>query len=255
MLTHVFASILIPAAISIQDLPPIEPAPEVQYLLLVRHGESQFNVPNQNGARYVQGKNIPVPLTEKGKEQAGRLARHLVKKLPFQGQIVICSSTAKRASETASILFEGLREHCRCELSGCFENLCELSQGRWEGVLQDAHYHSELNKWEQLSAALKYLTPRIEGGESFKDLVDRTLPELQNLVCKHRHKMIIAVTHYVAMNALTLHWSRASITLSEHQGSKLPQVKFNNCDILLIELLQDDPIDQAKILIHIKTEE
>ncbi|MCE5316827.1 MAG: histidine phosphatase family protein, partial [Parachlamydia sp.] len=221
----------------------------------VRHGESRFNVPSQNGARYVQGKNIAVPLTEKGKDQVGSLARHLIKKLPFPEQIVICSSAAKRASETANILFEGLREHCCCELSGCFENLCELNQGAWEGMLQDAHYHNELNKWERLSAALKYLTPRLEGGESFKELVDRALPELQNLVSKHRHKIIIALTHYVAMNALTLHWSRAFLTLSDDQGSKLPQVKFNNCDILLLELRQDDAIDQAKILMHIKTEE
>lgn len=242
---------LVPAIAPIQDAAPLPPSSEIQHIILVRHGESRFNVPDENGVLYIPGQNNAVPLTEKGEEQARQLALHLIKKLPSNEPIVLCSSTAKRAHDTAVTLFKKLHPPFNCQLGDSYEGLCELSQGPWEGLPQDETYYRELSKWEQLSAAQKLLTPRLEGGESFQELIDRALPELQRIVDQHRGKTIILVTHYVAMNALTLHWSGARHSLSDIPGSRLPQIRFNNCDMLLIEL--DESVHQGKVLMHIQS--
>src|SRR5206468_2402206 len=78
----------------------------VQHLYVIRHGESVFNVPDANGIKYISGESNHVPLTELGKDEARKLAQVLSKKIAKDQKIVICSSTARRAIETADIIFE-----------------------------------------------------------------------------------------------------------------------------------------------------
>src|SRR5437016_1416429 len=97
MLTAVcgVAALLAPSAIPLYEAEPLpNPSSEVQHIVLVRHGECLFNIPDEKGIYYTSGKSNHIPLTEKGKKQACQLAQQLRDKIAHGEKVVICSSTA-----------------------------------------------------------------------------------------------------------------------------------------------------------------
>lgn len=126
-------------------------------LLLVRHGETQWN----RESRF-QGQ-IDIPLNETGKEQGARAAEFL-KAIPIDFAI---TSSLSRPKETAQII---LQHHPGVELAEADE-LVEIGHGLWEGKLEAeirAEYDDLLNQWKQAPE-----TVQMPEGENLQQVWDR----------------------------------------------------------------------------------
>lgn len=127
-------------------------------LVLVRHGETQWNSDNR-----VQG-SVDVPLSEKGRVQAREVAAALSARGFRFGAIF--SSDLLRAAETAGIIAEEMN----IGVPRTDPLLRELHCGEWEGepfaLLHEAH-PADFERW------LKDPGFRIPGGESMMDVCRR----------------------------------------------------------------------------------
>jgi broad specificity phosphatase PhoE len=146
-------------------------------IFFVRHGESEANILRQISNRgYIHG------LTEKGRQQAADLAQSL-RALDFRtgkpdeaGAARIYTSPLKRAVETAQILSaklgipyettDALREF-DCGIAE--EGADEHSWGLWHWVWDEWFVHHRYDS-------------KIEGGESYLDLLARLRPFVEGLV-------------------------------------------------------------------------
>lgn len=220
-----------------------------QYLYVIRHGESTSNVPDPDtGILLTSGKSLSVELTEKGKDQARRLGAILASKIKEGSKLVICSSTARRAQQTAHEIFTALSPKNECILDLNYEGLCELGQGKWEGLPKDHEYKNDLKKWDQKSAHEKMTTPKLSTGESHQEVAERFRRDLDVIVQKYQGKMIFIVSHHTAINAMILDINKP--TLSHEPGSKLPGVSLENCDMVQVRLAAGGVLDQ--VTSHIK---
>jgi broad specificity phosphatase PhoE len=223
------------------------------YIYLVRHGESIFNRPNAEGVRLVSGRSLSIPLTAKGEKQATALGAKLVEKLPKNAPIAILSSTALRAQQTADRLVKELMFKDCVERGSSYENLSEVSHGRFEGKPKDVAYDNAMKHWESLSAKEKFSFSTIDHGESYQEAAMRALPVLQQIVSRYPNKTLFVTTHKGTMNAIAIQLSGSLHELSQEPFTPLPTLHIENCDILLIELPEGKTIDQAKVKMHIKS--
>jgi 2,3-bisphosphoglycerate-dependent phosphoglycerate mutase len=139
-------------------------------LYFVRHTESEANV-----KRIYSNRDLPHPLTERGRKQAQALARNL----KGQGIQVLYNSPIPRAVETAEILSAVLEIPHQTTAA-----LREFDCGVIEGKSYDkgaARYEKVLRDWMELT----YWESSIEGGESYLDMKDRFLPFIDGLVEEH----------------------------------------------------------------------
>jgi broad specificity phosphatase PhoE len=144
-------------------------------LYFVRHGESEANILRQISNRgWVHG------LTEKGCRQAGDLSVQLRERAGAAGLSRIYTSPLRRAVETAQILSaslgipyettDALREFdCGIAEGGADER----NWGYWHWVWEEWHIH-------------KRYESKIEGGESYLDLIARMRPFLEDLCAPGR---------------------------------------------------------------------
>jgi broad specificity phosphatase PhoE len=251
----VASSLLIaPVEVSLNELSFLEVSnSETIYIYLVRHGESAFNQPDSNGIKYTSGISLSVPLTITGREQATLVGEKLKSKFPYDAPLMILSSTAFRAQETADLIFTELSNQHMIERGGSYSGLCELGQGEWEGKPKDAKYEDALGIWEDLSAKDKMTFPKISTGESYAEVGERFINDLSKIVNHHPNKTLIITSHYAAMNAISLRLSGIENELSEEPVTKLPNISLHNCDIIQIKLLHDKPVATAKVQAHIKS--
>lgn len=160
--------------------PPAGPVPpDVARLVLVRHGETDYN----HDGRW-QGSGSDPPLNDRGREQARRLALDLAR-VAFES---LYASDLERAIESARIIGEphGLRPRV-------FEGLREMSHGAWEGKrLVDI-----LETWPDEYAAFESdpWSVRRPEGDSYADLDERIWPVLDGLAERHRGERVLLVTH------------------------------------------------------------
>ncbi len=217
-----------------------------QNIYIVRHGESELNVKREDGYRLTSGKGIKIPLTEKGKVQAAAFGLELLKKIPPEAPVVICSSTALRAQTTADIIFQELSKQFKCERGENYDGLLELGQGDWEEKKKDSEYLKFVNQWKVLSASEKFKSAKVPGGESFETVGQRALSDLQSIVDQHKGKILIVVMHNAAMQSLQLRWE--PVNLSKEPQSSLPLTDFKNCEILKATLRQDKVDGLAQLL-------
>ena len=163
-------------------------------ILFVRHGESEANL-----LRVISNRGWQHGLTERGKEQAAALGRKL-QRFPVTR---LYTSPLLRAVQTAQILAGDL-----CvgyEVTGALREFdCGIAEGRsdqasWD--LYDAVWHDwlDLGRWEQ----------RIEGGESYLEVMARFVPFIEHLVAEHASDpgSLVLVGHgglYQAMLPLVL---------------------------------------------------
>lgn len=152
-------------------------------LLLVRHGESEWNV-----ARRWQGHH-DVPLTARGEEQAKRAAEQLRELLDGHAVHGVAASDLSRAHRTAEIIGSSLgieRVHMDARLR-------ERHVGEWTGLTESevrTRYPGMLERWRQNELE------RIPGGESNTEVLERTLAALSDLLAHHpQPAWIVAVTH------------------------------------------------------------
>lgn len=139
-------------------LPPPR-SPRGLRLLLVRHGETQWN----RESRF-QGQ-IDIPLNETGKEQGAKAAEFL------QSEAIdfAISSTLSRPKETAEII---LQKHPGIAIAEKDE-LKEIGHGRWEGMLEaeiERDYGELLKQWKTTPEVVQ-----MPDGETLQQVWDRAI--------------------------------------------------------------------------------
>lgn len=255
---------LVPKVVSLKDIGKLAATDKtIRRVYVIRHGESIFNVIDPiTKIRTVSGASLTAPLTAKGEEQAIALGKLLKSKLESRKDFIVCSSIAVRAQQTARAIFNSLKSSSailnllkipyKISLGKAYEGLVELKQGDFEGKPRTPEYNKQLHHWEHLEPEPRFYAKKVEGGESYQDVIDRALPDLQKIIDEHSDKTIFVVAHAAAMNALAFQWSGAIPTLA--QQSEFPALTLDNCDILMVEIPKGYPIAEGILKMHIKAE-
>ena len=147
-------------------LPPPRNQDNSVRLLLVRHGETEWN----RASRF-QGQ-IDIPLNENGKNQ-GRKAAEFLKDVTIDFAV---SSNLSRPKETAELILE-YHPEVFLELQ---EDLQEISHGLWEGKLEEeikAEYGELLQQWKDAPE-----TVQMPEGENLQQVWDRAIACWNDLV-------------------------------------------------------------------------
>ena len=179
-----------------------ELAPDVTRLVLVRHGETEYN----RDERW-QGSGSDSPLTERGMEQARTAARSLAGVL-FDA---LYASSLVRAVETAHVLAGALGLEVRVD-----DGLRELAHGSWEGKTME----EVLDSWPEEHAALEsdpWNVPR-PGGESYRELAERLWPVLDRFADRHAGGRVLVVTHGGPIRLVLAELSGTPLTRRDRLG-------------------------------------
>jgi broad specificity phosphatase PhoE len=164
---------------------------DVTWLYLVRHGatEAYERVPY-----ILQGNAIDMPLSPAGDAQARDVADFL-KQFPITH---VYSSNLLRACQTAQLI---ARERNIVPL--VIDDLHECNVGLWEGLDWQTireRYPEEHRRFVENSGETPYL-----GGESYSDVLQRTMPIIERLCDLHKGQSIAVVAHNVVNRALLAH--------------------------------------------------
>lgn len=159
---------------------------ETTTLYLTRHGQTEWNAEGR-----LQG-HMDSPLTLLGKQQAKWLRAKLAD-TPFEA---IYSSTSGRALQTAEFIRGGRKTDIVAS-----DRLKEINLGLWEGRKYvhleredpDRHYAfwNEPQRYEPT-----------DQGESFAQLWDRVIPEVLDIISRHRGGNVLIVTHAITLKVI-----------------------------------------------------
>lgn len=158
-------------------------------LILVRHGQTDWNLEG----RYQGGTDVPLNAT--GREQAEGLAAELSSRRID----ALYSSPLGRALETARAIARGRGLELRTD-----PRLKEIDLGEWEGMLarRIAELYPELHRqWVEDPRPV-----RPPGGESIREVHDRAIAAVEEMVRRHTGGSICLVTHKVAMVVIRTHY-------------------------------------------------
>ena len=152
-------------------------------LLLVRHGETNWN----RDGRF-QGQ-IDIPLNENGHAQAAQAAEFL-KDVKIDAAV---TSSMKRPKETA----EGILKYHPDVTLSTTEDLWEISHGEWEGKLEseiESGYPGMLAQWQS-----KPETVQMPAGENLEDVWNRAKKGWGDIVAAYssatEQKTVMVVAH------------------------------------------------------------
>ncbi|MEO1400202.1 MAG: histidine phosphatase family protein [Cyanobacteria bacterium J06635_1] len=174
-----------------RPLPPLRSGFKGPRLLLVRHGETDWN----RDKRF-QGQ-IDVPLNDNGRHQASQAAEFL-KTVPIQAAV---SSSMLRPKETAEKI---LKYHPEVSLE-VTEGLWEISHGLWEGKFEheiEASYPGMLAQWQSAPE-----TVQMPEGENLQQVWDRAVVTWDKIVADysgHDTPQTILVSAHDAINKAIL---------------------------------------------------
>ncbi|PDV98149.1 histidine phosphatase family protein [Candidatus Chloroploca asiatica] len=155
-------------------------------LIIVRHGESEWNRIH----RY-QGQ-LDAALSELGMRQAAALAERLKAEQIDQ----IYSSRLQRAARTAEAI-AGFHPNTPFAYS---EALLEINHGEWEGKYADeitSKYADGLREWREHPTR-----SQMPGGESFSNVLKRTLDFREQITATHMDQTVLISTHDVVVKIL-----------------------------------------------------
>ncbi|MCX4097004.1 histidine phosphatase family protein [Nocardia sp. alder85J] len=171
-------------------------------LILIRHGEAHANIDNiAAGSRTCRG------LTDTGRNQAEKLAKHLASQQDYEIDAVY-SSTAARARQTGEILAAALDRPLLPALSA-------PDYGKGDG-----------RPWPEIIAgfgdapALHPDRPLAPGAESWTTYQRRTGQDLADLMGRYPGRTVAVVAHHetiiaASMNFLALMpWARADVSFA-----------------------------------------
>ena len=144
-------------------------------LLLIRHGENDYLKQSR-----LPGRLPDIHLNERGREQAAALAETL-KVLPIQ---TIYSSPLERAVETAEPLAQSLGLTIQLR-----PGLLDTDVGEWQG--QNLRKLRKLPLWKQVQEQPSSV--HFPGGESFQELQERLVREIDLIRRAHKQKDMLAV--------------------------------------------------------------
>ena len=166
-------------------------------LLLTRHGETDWNL-----QRRIQG-STDTDLNENGRRQALQLSESLL--LSENRPRIIYTSGMKRARETAQIVSERLRLPCLVHTG-----LEEMNFGLWEGLTWEQVEERYPEHYQAWIADRRYSRP--PEGESYQELLERTVPALQDIVNEEggsgSDSRILLVTHSSVLISLLSYLNR-----------------------------------------------
>ncbi|MBD1844356.1 histidine phosphatase family protein [Cyanobacteria bacterium FACHB-63] len=171
-----------------ETIPKIRPNHKGARLLLVRHGETEWN----RQGRF-QGQ-IDVPLNDNGRVQASQAAEFL-KSVQIDSAV---SSSMARPKETAEII---LKYHPEVELK-LRDDLREISHGLWEGKFEseiEAGYPGLLHEWQS-----KPETVQMPEGENLQQVWDRAVAGWDAIVQSAQPGETILVVAHDAINKAIL---------------------------------------------------
>lgn len=205
---------------------------------LVRHGQSAGNVAREvaelGGLELIDiaERDIDVPLSELGRQQAQALG-HWFAKLPLEQQpTVVLSSPYLRAWHTAQIILDvlGESEHRHTFISD--ERLREKEFGILDRltILGIAQKHPQLHEQRQHVGKFYFRPP---GGESWCDVILRLRNVLDTITREYPGERILIIGHQVIVNCfryLLEHMTEEEI-LATDRASDVP-----NCSVTSYQL-------------------
>ena len=156
-------------------------------MLLVRHGESEWN----QSRRYAGQQDVP--LSELGREQAYRLAE----RLKGEGLGAIYASPLRRARDTAEAIGRLAQVPIIIE-----PGLPEINHGLWEGLTArqvDEKFPHEYRQWRFEPQAV--VMPQ---GESLDDVRKRAHVVLDRVLREQRDAKVLICTHDAVLRVLLL---------------------------------------------------
>jgi probable phosphoglycerate mutase len=147
-------------------------------LVLIRHGETDWNAEGR-----IQG-HLPVPLNERGREQAEALAVHL-REIPFDA---VYSSDLLRARQTAEAIVRRSGHEILFE-----ERLREWDLGIISGMLR---IEAERDFPQAARIYRNYLVDEpLPGGESIRRRFERVTRAVADIASGHREQRVLVVSH------------------------------------------------------------
>jgi broad specificity phosphatase PhoE len=158
------------------------------HVIIIRHGQSQGNAQGRFGG------HTDTPLSARGRKQAEATARALAsEKLD-----AIYSSDLPRAIETASPL---------ARLAGAPLITTDAFRERSVGVMEGLTFEEAAERYPEQYQALLHrdFEHVLEGGESYRQTLDRAAGKLDEVIGKHRGGRIAVFTHTGAICILILH--------------------------------------------------
>lgn len=169
-------------------LPSLRPNHQGVRLLLVRHGETDWNRSSK-----FQGQ-IDVPLNDNGRQQSQKAAQFL-KDIPLDFAF---SSPMMRPKETAEII---LKYHPSIQLE-LLDGLREISHGLWEGCLEaeiEQTYPGELERWRTVPSEVQ-----MPEGENLQQVWERSAAAWQSVLAavENQHQTGLVVAHDATNKAL-----------------------------------------------------
>jgi probable phosphoglycerate mutase len=154
-------------------------------VFMVRHGDTVLSAEDRFAGE------TDVELSEKGREEARRLAE----RLSGEKITAVYASPLGRTVETARIIAEP--HHLQVQTCDGFR---EISHGHWEGMKRhevEEKFPGEMAEWEK-----DPYTFAPAGGESGLAVTARALPALIDLVRKHPGESILIVSHKATIRLL-----------------------------------------------------
>jgi len=157
-------------------------------VILIRHGQSQGNAEGRFGG------HTDTPLSARGRKQADATARALASET-FDA---IYSSDLPRAIETATPL---------ARLTGAPLITTDAFRERSVGVMEGLTFEEAAALHPEQYAALlrRDFEHVLEGGESYRQTLDRAAGKLDEIIEKHKGGRIAVFTHTGAICILILH--------------------------------------------------
>lgn len=182
-------------------------------MYLVRHGAT---VANEQKPRVLQGSNVDLSISERGREQARQVAAW------FRGVAVdsLFSSPMLRARETAVEIGSQIGIDVQT-----VPGLKEVCVGRWERMNWDMierEFPAECALFRNDCGQHGYL-----GGESYSDVQQRVVPVFEDLLTRNAGKSIVVVAHSV----VNIVYLATLMGLELKRARQLPQ---DNCAVNVI---------------------
>lgn len=187
--------------------------PDDTTLYLIRHGATPEN---EKRPRILQGCGIDNALSETGRGQAQQVGDYLK---TFDIDAVF-SSPLRRAVETA----EAIASHHDLPVQ-TIEQIHEVDVGQWQSLdwgTIEREFPEAYAKYMEDSGQHGYM-----GGESCSDVLNRTSPAFEKLLCEHAGRTIAVVAHTVVNRTFLSNL----LGIELHRAKDLPQ---ENCCINVI---------------------
>lgn len=174
-------------------------------IIFIRHGESEGNIIHQINDDPAR----PVPLTERGRQQAQEAAA-VLRTIPFTHAY---ASQFLRAQQTAQIILQG--RECALDIDA---RINERRSG------MDGQHVDDFNDF--VRGDLLHAKP--PGGESFVEQMERLRSFIQEIAARHADGIVLAVSHE---NPIV-----AALAVQSREPEAVVQRKLKNCEWVEIEV-------------------